>query len=647
MNSIYKTIITVSCASITFCATAQEKEMTKASDRFNQFEYADAISSYEDLVKKGFTEDEIYRNLAQANYKNADYTTAASWYEKLYQLQGNLMNSDDLYHYAQSLKSLERYAESDALVEKLKEDGRLTKYEKSKDYLKQIEDASGRYEIKSLSVNSKESDYAPAFLADELIFTTARDTGFAQNNIHKWNNKSFSNIYKASQNANEEYVDASSFSKALNTKAHESSMVFTKDGQTVYFTRNNDTRGNFSKDKDGISRLKLYRGILENDRWINITELPFNSDDYSTAHPALSPSEDKLYFASDMGGTLGVSDIFVVDIQGDNVYSTPRNLGKSINTEGRETFPFVSEDDILYFASDGHPGLGGLDVFATDISVESKEYEIVNVGKPINSKVDDFSFIINNATQKGFFASNREGGMGDDDIYQFIEKEKLEFEFESTLEGIVKNLENREILPNAIVKILDADGNEIARATADEDGNFSIPFRSKLEELTTVITLDGFEIGGKTFMPNKKGVNLEFLLEPANILVAEGEDVAKYLNMPMIYFDFDKSNIRSDAQLEIDKIVAFMNQYPEVKIEIGSHTDSRGNDAYNLALSERRAQSTRAYIIKMGIDASRLTAKGYGETQLTNNCGNVIENALECGKAQHELNRRSEFIIVK
>ena len=645
MNNIFKTILTISCASIALCSNAQEKEVNKANDHFNQFEYADAISSYKNLVNKGFTEDEFYKNLAQANYRNADYTAASDWYEKLYQLQGDRMSSDDLYQYAQSLKSVERYTESDALMEKLNEDGRLAKYIDSKDYLSQIEKQSGRYEIKSLSINSKESDYAPAFLADQLIFTTARDTGFVRNNIHNWNNKSFSNIFRSSKNTNEEYIDATSFSKALNSKAHESSVVFTKDGKTVYFTRNNDSRGNFSRDESGVSRLKLYRGVLEEGSWTNITELPFNNDAYSVAHPALNAAEDKLYFASDMQGTLGASDIYVVDIKSDGTYSNPRNLGNSINTEGRETFPFVSEDNVLYFASDGHPGLGGLDVFATDITNENNEYEILNVGKPINSKVDDFSFIINNSTQKGFFASNREGGMGDDDIYQFIEKEKLEFEFESTLDGVVKNLENDEILPNAIVKIMDADGNEIASAVADADGNFSIPFRSKKEELTTVITLNDFEIGGETFMPNRNGVTLEFLLEPANIFVATGEDVGKYLNLPMIYFNFDKSDIRSDAQLELDKIVAFMNQYPEVKIEIGSHTDSRGNDAYNLGLSERRAQSTRDYLITMGIDASRLTAKGYGETELTNNCGNA--NSVNCSRSKHELNRRSEFVIIE
>ncbi len=645
MNNIFKTILTISCASIALCSNAQEKEVNKANDHFNQFEYADAISSYKNLVNKGFTEDEFYKNLAQANYSNADYTAASDWYEKLYQLQGDRMSSDDLYQYAQSLKSVERYTESDALMEKLNQDGRLAKYIDSKDYLSQIEKQSGRYEIKSLSINSKESDYAPAFLADQLIFTTARDTGYVQNNIHKWNNKSFSNIFQSSKNANEEYIDATSFSKALNSKAHESSVVFAKDGKTVFFTRNNDSRGNFSRDESGVSRLKLYRGVLEEGSWSSITELPFNNDAYSVAHPALNAAEDKLYFASDMQGTLGASDIYVVDIKSDGTYSNPRNLGNSINTEGRETFPFVSDDNVLYFASDGHPGLGGLDVFATDITNENNEYEILNVGKPINSKVDDFSFIINNSTQKGFFASNREGGMGDDDIYQFIEKEKLEFEFESTLDGVVKNLENDEVLPNAIVKIMDADGNEIASAVADADGNFSIPFRSKKEELTTVITLNDFEIGGETFMPNRNGVTLEFLLEPANILVATGEDVGKYLNLPMIYFNFDKSDIRSDAQLELDKIVAFMNQYPEVKIEIGSHTDSRGNDAYNLGLSERRAQSTRDYLISMGIDASRLTANGYGETQLTNNCGNA--NSVNCSRSKHELNRRSEFVIIE
>jgi len=645
MNNIYKAILTISCVAVTFCGNAQEKQINKANDRFKTLEYADAIRSYEDLVKEGYTQEEIYTNLAQANYVNANYKEAADWYEKLYQLKENQMSSHHLYQYAQSLKSLERYAESDKLMEKLQQDSRALKFADGKDYLAQIEAQSGRYDIKTLSINSKESDYAPAFLADKLVFTTARDTGTTQQNIHKWNNKSFSNFYQASLNSNDDYVDASSFSKVLNTKAHESSVVFTKDGKTVYFTRNNDSRGNFSRDKEGVSRLKLYSAVIQGDSWTNITALPFNSDDYSVAHPALSPEEDKLYFASDMPGTLGASDIFVVDINENGGFSTPKNLGNSMNTEGRETFPFVSENNVFYFASDGHPGLGGLDVFAADLTNENDDYTIVNVGKPVNSEMDDFSFIINTTTQKGFFASNREGGMGDDDIYQFKETAPIAFTCESAVTGVVKNVENGNILANASVQLLDESGVEIGNAISDADGKFSIALDCNKTELTAVAMKEKFEEGRKVFTASKQVTDIALLLTPDNRLVATGEDVGKYLNLPMIYFDFDKSNIRSDAQLELDKIVAFMNQYPDVKIEIGSHTDSRGNDNYNLRLSERRAKSTREYLIKMGINASRLSAKGFGETKLTNDCGNISEGAMNCTEAQHELNRRSEFIV--
>ncbi len=646
MNIKLKHIALGALMCVTF-TNAQEKQIKKASDTFNNYAFMDAIGSYESLVKKGYTEQQIYQNLGNANYLNAAYEAASDWYGKLHQLTDYQMSSNELYQYAQSLKSLERYAESDALMEQLEADGRGTKFTDARDYLAQIEKQSGRYEIKNLSVNSKESDYGPSFLAEQLIFVTARDTGLVQNNIHKWNNKSFSNIYKARLNSTDQYVEATSFSKELNTKAHESSMVFTKDGKTVYFTRNNDTKGDFTRDKSGVTRLKLYRAELENGSWSNTTVLPFNNDAYSVAHPALSPDEDLLYFASDMEGSLGASDIFVVDINADGSYGTPKNLGSSINTEGRETFPFVSEDNVLYFASDGHPGLGGLDVFATDLSIENDAYEIVNVGKPVNGKMDDFSYIINSTSQKGFFASNREGGVGDDDIYRFEQTKPLKFKCNSSLSGIVKNTENGSVLPNALVQLFDSDGKEIAQMLADSEGKFSLPFDCAQSELTAVATLDEFAEGRKIFVPTKEVMSITLQLEPEKRLVAAGEDVGKYLNLPMIYFNFDKSDIRSDAQLELDKVVAFMNQYPDVKIEVGSHTDSRSTDAYNLSLSERRAQATRKYLIQMGVDGARILAKGYGETQLTNDCGNVIEIAIECGEAQHELNRRSEFIIVE
>ena len=650
MNKLYKTItistLLLSCS----VAIGQEKEVQKVTDNFNNYAYAEAIESYESLLKKGFTDQEIFKNLGNANYFNANYGEAAKWYGKLFDLENQEQDSQYLYRYAQSLKSIEEYSESDKWMKKLEiakgNDLRAKKYANNDNYLETIKENSGRYTIKNLDINSSSSDFAPSLYGEQLIFSTARDSGLFTKRIHNWNNKSFLNLYSADISENGELSNPNKLDGLLNKKTHESSTAFTKDGNTMYFTRNNSKNGKFSRDDEGVSRLKIFRATLKNGEWSTIEELPFNNKKYSVAHPALSADESKLYFASDMEGSLGASDIFVVDINTDGSFGSPKNLGPGVNTESRETFPFITESNILYFASDGHPGLGGLDIFATNLA-DTQSNTTINLGSPINTPEDDFSLIFNEETKTGYFASNRKDGKGDDDIYSFKETEELQFEFESTLDGIVKNLENGDILPNATVEIQNADGSILASATADEKGYFNIPFKSTSKELSTVITLDDFEVGGKSFTPNKDGVTIEFLLAPMANNVAVGEDVAKYLNMPMIYFDFDKSNIRSDAQLELDKIVAFMNEYPEVKIEIGSHTDSRGNDSYNLSLSEKRAQATRNYIIDMGIETSRLSAKGYGETQLTNKCGNYIENVNECSNKQHELNRRSEFIIIK
>lgn len=653
MTFTLKTTVTISIYTLLFtfsAVTGQEKKVQRVTDNFNNYAYAEAIESYESLLKQGYTDQEIFKNLGNANYFNANYKDAAKWYGKLFDLENQEQDPEYIYRYAQSLKSIEDYAESDKWMKKLEiaeeNDSRLLKYNRNDKYLERIKENSGRYIIKNLGINSSASDFAPSLNGNQLIFSTARDSGFFSKRVHNWNNKSFLNLYSADISENGELSNINKLDGLLNKKTHESSTAFTKDGNTMYFTRNNSKNGKFSRDDKGVSRLKIFRARLKNGEWSNIEELPFNSKNYSVAHPALNADESKLYFASDMEGSLGASDIFVVEINADGSFGSPKNIGPGVNTESRETFPFITESNILYFASDGHPGLGGLDIFATDLA-DAESRKTVNLGSPINTPEDDFSLIFNEETKTGYFASNRKDGKGDDDIYSFKETEELKFEFESTLDGIVKNLENGNVLPNAMVQIQNKDGNIIASAKADEKGYFNIPFKSTSQELSTVITLSDYEVGGESFTPNKDGVTIEFLLAPIANKVALGEDVGKYLNMPMIYFDFDKSNIRPDAQLELDKIVAFMNEYPEVNIEIGSHTDSRGNDYYNLGLSEKRAQATRNYIMDMGIDASRLSAKGYGETQLINNCGNTAEKSLECGKAQHELNRRSEFIIVQ
>ncbi|WP_165750293.1 OmpA family protein [Cellulophaga sp. Z1A5H] len=623
----------------------QEK---KASTNFDNYAYTEAIDSYENLIKKGHSSEEIYKNLGNANYFNANYEEAATWYGKLFTLENTTIDAEYLYKYAQTLKSLKKYDASDAWMQKFEDrkatDNRSALFTNSPDYLTEINKNSGRYSIKNESINSKGSDFAPSFNGAKLIFSTARDTGFITKKIHKWNSEPFLNLYSAEITAEGNLDHVVPLSKKLNKKTHESSTVFTKDGQTMYFTRNNSDNGAFARDEKGVSRLKLYKAILKEGEWKDIIELPFNGDDYSTAHPALNADESKLYFASDRSGTLGVSDIFYVTINADGSYGTPINLGASVNTESRETFPYISENDILYFASDGHPGLGGLDVFGIDLA-ELERTKAKNLGEPLNSEQDDFSYIINETTKKGYFASNREDGMGSDDIYGFLESKPLDFNCYTSLNGSVKDMNTKQTIADAVLNITNANGEVVGKGISDSTGNFDLDSTCDEGTYAIVASKENYDVGSTSFkMTSTTDINDLEILMTSNFTPADlGADLAEKLNLEKIYFDFDQSYIRKDAQAIMEKVVAYLNQYPNTKIRIGSHTDARANDNYNLSLSERRANATYDYLVKKGIDTSRLTFKGFGETQLTNAC----DNNTNCSSEKHQLNRRSEFIVVE
>ncbi|MRI02594.1 OmpA family protein [Kriegella sp. EG-1] len=631
------------------CVTgiAQDKKIKKAEIDYKNYDYTLAIDSYEKLVADGYSDEKIYRDLGDANYQNAKYSEAASWYEKLFKLEDIAIEPEYLYRYAQSLKSNGDYQESEVWMNKYKnatdKEVRAVKLNEEPDYLKKIEEQSSAFEIKNLDINSAESDFAPSFKGQDLIFSTSRDSGITRRNIHLWNGKSFTNLYKAIANENGEFNRVEKMSKIFNKKTHESSSVFTKDGKTVYFTRNNSKNGNFSRDEKGVSRLKIYRATLIDGNWKDIIPLPFNGDNYSVAHPALSADEKQLYFASDMTGTVGESDLFVVAINEDGSFGTPVNLGKGINTESRETFPYVTKENVLYFASDGHPGLGGLDIFATKLDDLNNPY-IVNLGKPINTSEDDFSLIFDSETQKGFFASNRAGGHGGDDIYSFVQVKELDLDCRLAIAGVVKNQQTNEIIANANLAITDASGTVVAEGVSDNEGNFDLAGYCEGGLYKIVATKEDFEDDDKSFAVNTDNIsNVEVYLEPIEKSAPVGTDLVKYLDIEPIYFDFDKSNIREDAVISIQKVINYMKAFPEVKVQVQSHTDSRGNDAYNEALSQRRATSTSEYMILQGIDPNRISGKGFGEQRLVNDC----TNQNNCSVAKHQANRRSEFIIVE
>jgi outer membrane protein OmpA-like peptidoglycan-associated protein len=358
----------------------------------------------------------------------------------------------------------------------------------------------------------------------------------------------------------------------------------------------------------------------------------------------LSSDEKTLYFASDMPGTLGQSDLFKVKINEDGSFGTPQNLGTAINTEGRETFPLITDENELYFASDGHPGLGGLDVFVSKLNDDGSLGEIQNVGDGVNSPKDDFAYLIDTKSRRGYVTSNRDGGQGYDDIYKFLETRKLICLQE--LYGRVTDLNSSQILPDTKMSLYDNEFKLINTVVTDAEGIYTFAVECGKNYNVRAAKPEYITKEQKIVIAKENGrTNLNFALEKEVCKVAIGDDLGKCFGIKMIYFDLDKYNIRTEAALDLEKILDVLNQNPTMKLDIRSHTDCRATLKYNEVLSDNRAKSTIAWLVENGIDSSRLTGKGYGESQLVNDCGCEPTNKSNCTEEQHQMNRRSEFII--
>ncbi|PKA83672.1 outer membrane protein OmpA-like peptidoglycan-associated protein [Ulvibacter sp. MAR_2010_11] len=611
---------------------SQKKQVEKANKEFDKYAYIDARDIYLKVVEDGYTSAQIYKNLGDTYYWNSDYDNAAKWYSRLISEFPQETEVNYYYRAAQSQKSLGNADKSkeymDMYISKGGDPGivRAT----ATDFLE--------YEVvlEKVSVNTAYSDFGPAYYMDKLVYASSSNTSEGSK-IAQWNEQPFLDLYEADMDGEGKLSNASSLSGDVNTPYHESTPTFTKDGNTIYFTRNNYIDGKKGKDKNKTIRLKLYKATKSGDNyWTNVVELPFNSKEYSVAHPALSLDEKRLYFSSDMPGTIGMSDLWYVDILDNDSYGEPVNLGTSINTEARESFPFISEKNNLYFSSDGRGGLGGYDIFSTPLNPQGRPGKITNLGEPANSSQDDFGFIIKEEKRMGYMSSNREGAKGsiDDEIYLVQEK------CEIVITGTVFDQDSKELLPGAEVLLLDSNNKIVDSQIVGETASYS--FNADCEKQYSVR-------GSKTQYapyekvlqtPDKSGT-VEIPIPLKLVDPCPPNDLGCRLKLQPIYFDFDRYNIRPDAAIELAKILAAMRQYPELIIHIESHTDSRGNDKYNESLSDKRAQSTLQWLVDKGIAKSRLTAKGYGEYKLTNKC----DDGVECTEEEHQLNRRSMFII--
>ncbi|SIT05047.1 Outer membrane protein OmpA [Zobellia uliginosa] len=622
--------------------TAQSKE-ERANSYFEDFKFDKAIELYSDLAaeKKRPSLDVIQR-LADSYFNMNRYQEAVKWYEKLYLIKGKEVGEGNIIKLVQSLKASMQIDRADELLREFYTDEkRLNMMLAQKKHLDSTLGQKEKYEVVNQAFNSIKSDFGPMFFNDGLIFASARDTIKSNGELYPWNKQPYLDLY-ITRPSDASYVPEK-YLENLESSYHDATLTFSWDGQTVYFTRNYLKKKNkLSANEEGLSNMQILRGTISNNELINVTSLSFNSKDYSCGHPALSPDGRHLYFTSNMPGGYGESDIYVVDLNNDGeVLSDPMNLGPAINTRGREMFPFIS-GDVLYFSSDSHYGLGGLDIFGSVISSKTDYSLPLNLGKPLNSNMDDFSFIREDEKGNGYFASNRAGGKGDDDIYRF---EKVKATDCLEYSGYVLNQQTGQPIAEANIELKNTVDELIVVHRTDAMGYFNITLPCNKKN-TIVFSKAGYsketivlETGENPAAPS---VDNKIYLTPFDSLVEKEGDVEKIRVNP-IYFEYDKSDITARAEIELDKVLFAMEKFPEIKIKIESHTDSRGTDKYNLELSDDRAKSTRRYLLSKGIDADRIeSANGYGEYRLKNECS----NGVKCSDQKHLENRRSNFIIV-
>jgi outer membrane protein OmpA-like peptidoglycan-associated protein len=508
-----------------------------------------------------------------------------------------------------------------------------------------------KYKVTNLAINSYDSDFGASYYGDNIVFASARKDKSNTNKKWKGNNQRFLNFYLGKANEAGEIYSYQSLKGESNSRYHESNAVFSKDLKTVYFTRNNYYEHRKGLSSDRKMKLAIYiADVRDNGDWYNIRPFPYNSEEYNNGHPTLSLDGRTMYFTSDMPGTVGGADIFKVEITETGDFGLPVNLGGNVNTVGREMFPFIASDGTLYFSSDHHKGFGKLDIFKTD-SDELELAAIQNIGKPFNSSRDDFSFVMHKNLREGYFASNRTGGKGGDDIYYFTSGPKVEEKEEEVIipevactniiSGVVTENNENSILSGAIVEISDYDGNILYKVTVAEDGRYR--YEADCDKQLIINARKPLYLAGSKMIKTGTEIGQELTVDISltpEIIKRDGKII---IDINPIYFDFDSYAITKQAGVELEKVIALMRKYPKIIVEGGSHTDSRGREAYNLKLSQGRAEATVKFIRNYGgIEEYRIFAKGYGETQIINRC----TEGVRCLDSEHAVNRRTEFVIV-
>ena len=626
----YYFLLFVFCVSTTLFS--QKKGAIKdANFLFETKSYVKAAELYEEIIKSKQSM-ELLQNLGDCYFYNFQMPNAVRYYDLLFSTYKDSVKKEVYFRYANALKGTKNFEKGDQVM------SQFVGYEQNTvKFIKQVTRAiPNSYSLKIMSSKTQNGDFGISFFGDKISFASSGNTA---NKSYGWNDKPYLDLFFASIDSNGQLDEIEPFPKTINTNKHESNATFNADGTIMFFNRSGEKQVKVGS--ENVATIKIYRAEFKNGQWTNVTMVPFSSNTYSVEHPHLTKDGKKLYFSSDMPGSIGSFDLYVVNINDDGTYGEPINLGNTINTNQREQFPFMSQDGSLYFASDGHQGIGNLDLFLSLRKSETEFEKPQNLGSTINSEMDDFIFILNEKNGKGYFASNR---TGDDNLYTF---ELIENKIKDMIEGEVRDKKTTNLLPGAVVKLYDDKDIFLEEVTVGEDGVFS--FYTKLGKKYKIKAFKDLYIPAEAeFDTNKKGIiyfDLQLKVESyddAEKIIDKKEDGSVLIELKNIYFEYGKAELTSQAIEVLNVLLELLKKYPQMEIEIGAHTDTRASSLFNLSLSNFRAGMTLDYLVKNGIDKKRLRSIGYGESQPLVAC-----EEDKCTETEHATNRRCTFKILK
>ncbi|MCC6600140.1 MAG: OmpA family protein [Crocinitomicaceae bacterium] len=722
MRKSVSVIIAIAAILMPAAVHAQKAKLKVAQGYYNQFDFSNAMIIYQDVLSspKHAQDTTALRMLADCEVRTGQYAKAEGHLKML--MDTPAVKTKDLHQLAEVLKIQGKYEEAVGIYQKIlfkdPNDQVAARYAMVPDFAVPIMKDSALYVIKEAkNINSSASDFAPGFFVQgKLIFSSSRGMGIGAARSYNWNQQPYLNIFLADIASDSTLNNANVMGTEVNSRYHEGTISYYPSSNKMFLTRNNFVKGNVRKSKEGRLNLAIYTTEYSNGVWGKLTPFEFNNPEYSVGHPTLTASGNKIYFASDKPGGTGGTDIYYCEKQGEK-WSEPINAGPAINTQGDELFPFAVGDSALYFSSNGWLGLGGLDMYY--IHFTTADSSAKNLGYPANSRYDDFGVIVYPSEDGGYFCSNRPGGTGDDDIYEFrlippvavdiegrvVEKGTLkplsdarvfvpapdgsvveaktnnkgEYSLKAPYSKVIRiNAEKKDYesngidlptnprityykandielskeaivakgrviydadgspAPGAMIRLLDAKGIVLDSTFAQADGSYKLPLPESQKVTIEVTKNDYVKLTDEV---DTGKLPKRFYEKDFRLFKLEKGTVVRLDN---IYYDYGKADIRPDAALELNKLVQILKDNPTIKIELSSHTDSRGGDAYNLNLSDKRAKSAVSYIIGQGIQSNRMVAKGYGETKLLNRCANDVK----CSEEEHQFNRRTEFKIL-